>query len=90
MRGICRIQVECQEGGYDFHSIPGSKPSHQKLHISLYRIEAQAKSVRDLFVAEASDKQPDNLLFPAVEIELPSSLHKVHAVWVHPLQKEKV
>ena len=71
MESVLRVRVLCQEDRYDFYSTPDRKFSHQKLHVSLYGVQAQAKGVSDLFIPETSNQQPHYLLFPAVEVKLP-------------------
>ena len=74
MKRLCSVRVPNQEDRYDFRPTPDLELSHQEFHIPLYCVEAQAEGEGDLFIAEPPNQQAHNLLFPAVEIEMPGCL----------------
>ena len=74
MKGLREVRGPCQKDRYDFRPTPDLELSHQEFHIALYCVEAQAEGEGDLFIAEPPNQQAHNLLFPAVEVKMPSNL----------------
>ena len=71
MKKFCKVRAYSQDQRDDFRPTPDVKLSHQEFHVPLYCVEAQAQGESDLFVSVSPDQQPNNLLFPAVEVKLP-------------------
>jgi len=77
-----------EEVGNDSCTTVDANLSHEKLHIPLNGIEAQAKGMSYLLITAVCKEQSHNILFPRIKIPLPKRHRKIHTVWSEPFQNE--